>query len=77
MKLDFNDLDNVHSKNYVLELRKIFEDNFLMKFDVFDIEGNDQEEELEDRLTGDEQMNIGKKNSSKKKQQNQKLLWRK
>ncbi len=48
-----------------------------MKFDVFDIEGNDQEEELEDRLTGDEQMNIGKKNSSKKKQQNQKLLWRK
>ena len=41
MKLDFNDLDNVHSKNYVLELRKIFEDNFLMKFDVFDIEGND------------------------------------
>lgn len=77
MKLDFNDLDNVHSKNYVLELRKIFEDNFLMKFDVFDIEGNDQEEELEDRLTGDEQMNFGKKNSSKKKQQNQKLLWRK
>jgi len=25
-----------------------------MKFDVFDVEGNEIEEELEDRLTGDE-----------------------
>jgi hypothetical protein len=35
-------------------LALIFEENYLMKFDVFDVEGNANEEELEDRLTGDE-----------------------